>query len=126
MEVELRSDPVNLQCLPPGVSRRTPPETSRLAECVGNTRSLLRKILSECGRRFTGCREPVEAPGGSTGCDAFKKLADKILGECHRTFTMCFHAFYPTAHLKWLCLCELLNWIDPVSSSSVLVANAMF
>ena len=90
-----------------------------MAECVSNTRSLLRKILSESGRRSAGGRshDPGEGSEVRGGRDVFEKLADKILGECHRAFTLCFHAFYPTAHLKWLCLCDLLNCTDPVSDT---------
>lgn len=35
-----------------------------------------------------------------------------ILDECYKTFVACYHAFYPTAYLKWTSLCELLSEID--------------
>ena len=46
---------------------------------------------------------------------AFQSLAKSIVQECHATFTACFHAFFPTASLKWACLCELLGLLEPVS-----------
>lgn len=44
-----------------------------------------------------------------------QKLTASILDECHKTFVSCYHAFYPTAYLKWTLLCELLSDIDKVS-----------
>lgn len=41
-------------------------------------------------------------------------MTNSILEECHRTFVACYHVFYPTAYLKWVCLCELLSEIDRV------------
>lgn len=41
-------------------------------------------------------------------------MTKDILDECHETFVSCFHAFYPTAYLKWTCLCELLASMDKV------------
>ena len=48
----------------------------------------------------------------------FQKLAERILEECHQTFVSCFHAFYPTGSLKWMCLCDLLSYIEPVSTGT--------
>lgn len=42
-------------------------------------------------------------------------MTASILKECHETFVSCFHAFYPTAFLKWTCLCDLLALMDKVS-----------
>lgn len=42
-------------------------------------------------------------------------MSNSILEECHKTFVSCYHAFYPTAYLKWTSLCELLSEIDKVS-----------
>jgi len=85
------------------MTRRIPvvAESPRLAECVGEVRLLLRQILSESGRYGSSCRETV-AVG--------EHLRERILAECEATFTACFHAFYPTNNLKWLCLCtELMH-----------------
>lgn len=48
-------------------------------------------------------------------------LMKSILQECHNTFVNCFHAFYPTAYLKWTCLCDLL-----AETCEVLVKNNDF
>jgi len=42
-------------------------------------------------------------------------MTTRILEECHETFVSCFHAFYPTAYLKWISLCDLLALVDKVS-----------
>ena len=142
-----------------GVGKKTPSETSRLAECVGDTRSLLWKILADSHRNLAACRQ--QTPGnnkyhvpdelskfqvyvifrdGSDNniiikifsnmrfCLEFEKcynvsiilqiLAERILEECHHTFVSCFHAFYPTGPLKWMCLCDLLSF-EPVSISEL-------
>ena len=38
-----------------------------------------------------------------------------IIAACRECFTSWFHAFYPSALLKWFSLCSLLHQIDPVS-----------
>lgn len=43
-------------------------------------------------------------------------MTGTILDECHKTFVSCYHAFYPTAYLKWTSLCDLLAEIDKVGS----------
>jgi len=87
-------------------------ETPRLAECVGEARLLLRQILSESSRYHTAVSKDSNGPiaDGQT----FESLRERVLEECHNTFIGCFHAFYPTANLKWICLCELLASSDPV------------
>ena len=50
----------------------------------------------------------------ASGTTGFEAMRETILDECQTAFTGCFHAFYPTNHLKWLCLCELLAAADPV------------
>lgn len=37
------------------------------------------------------------------------KLDNFFIDECHQTFLSCTHAFYPTNHLKWFTLCDLLS-----------------
>ena len=44
-------------------------------------------------------------------------MADRLLSDAHKTFVACFHAFYPTGPLKWVCLCSLLNNLEAGSSS---------
>ncbi|XP_013400127.1 E3 ubiquitin-protein ligase MYCBP2 [Lingula anatina] len=94
---------------------KTPNETMKLAECVGEARALLRKILSENLPHVQHHK--------------YKEMIKLLLEECHMTFTACFHAFYPTANLKWLCLCELLNFTEPnnadVEGLSCLLAAVM-
>jgi hypothetical protein len=50
-----------------------------------------------------------------SGLTPYNKMTASILTECHETFVSCFHAFYPTAFLKWTCLCDLLAVTDKVS-----------
>ncbi|XP_078077746.1 E3 ubiquitin-protein ligase MYCBP2 isoform X23 [Mustelus asterias] len=103
-------------------------ETSKLAECVGKTRSLLRKILSE-GIDHCMLRLDNDPHGYHSQP---KTLLEAVLQECHNTFTACFHSFYPTPGLQWACLCDLLNCLDQdiqeanfKTSSSRLLAAVM-
>ncbi|XP_032812561.2 E3 ubiquitin-protein ligase MYCBP2 isoform X3 [Petromyzon marinus] len=108
-------------------------ETSKLAECVGNTRCLLQKILGdetqarairprrdERGRPAGSGDTAVVAPGRPARperSDGPEGLLEAVLQECHSTFTACFHAFYPTPALQWACLCDLLTSVDKGSPS---------
>lgn len=69
-------------------------ENLQLAECIGDVRALLIQILCD------ELPSDIAAEGYETTID--------ILDECHLTFLSCFNAFYPTATLRWNCLCELL------------------
>uniref|UniRef100_A0A4W5M9H3 RCR-type E3 ubiquitin transferase n=1 Tax=Hucho hucho TaxID=62062 RepID=A0A4W5M9H3_9TELE len=83
-------------------------ESSKLAECVGNTRSLLKKILSE---GMDNCLTKLDNdPQGYLSQPL--TLLEAVLQECHNTFTSCFHSFYPKPALQWACLCDLLNCLD--------------
>ncbi|XP_062389671.1 E3 ubiquitin-protein ligase MYCBP2 isoform X1 [Sardina pilchardus] len=83
-------------------------ESSKLAECVGKTRSLLKKILSE---GMDNCLTKLDNdPQGYLSQPLI--LLEAVLQECHNTFTACFHSFYPTPALQWACLCDLLNCLD--------------
>ncbi|KAM8976197.1 E3 ubiquitin-protein ligase MYCBP2 isoform 3-T3 [Pelodytes ibericus] len=103
-------------------------ETSKLAECVGKTRTLLRKILSE---GVDNCMMKLDNdPQGYLSQPL--SLLEAVLQECHNTFTACFHSFYPTPALQWACLCDLLNCLDQdiqeanfKTSSSRLLAAVM-
>lgn len=96
-------------------ARKCNTENLQLAECIGDVRALLIQIL---------CDElPVEMVGiggGGGGGDVFGNAdaasstdvgyasAQRIFDECHTTFLACFNVFYPTATMKWNCLCDLL------------------
>ncbi|MEJ1280583.1 MYC binding protein 2 E3 ubiquitin protein ligase [Cricetulus griseus] len=103
-------------------------ETSKLAECIGKTRTLLRKILSE---GVDDCMVKLDNdPQGYLSQPL--SLLEAVLQECHNTFTACFHSFYPTPALQWACLCDLLNCLDQdiqeanfKTSSSRLLAAVM-
>ncbi|XP_074650729.1 E3 ubiquitin-protein ligase MYCBP2-like [Tubulanus polymorphus] len=97
------------EVFPNGGTKKQRPESTKLAEAVGETRALLRRILTE-NRANIYHRESISVPGSEP---KYIKLGHQILEECHETFVACFHAFYPTGSLKWLCLCDLLNLIDP-------------
>ncbi|KAL2081752.1 hypothetical protein ACEWY4_023605 [Coilia grayii] len=89
-------------------SKATVEESSKLAECVGKTRSLLKKILSE---GTDNCSTKLDNdPQGYLSQPLI--LLEAVLQECHNTFTVCFHSFYPTPALQWACLCDLLNCLD--------------
>ncbi|KAM9172750.1 E3 ubiquitin-protein ligase MYCBP2 isoform 15-T15 [Pangshura tecta] len=103
-------------------------ETSKLADCIGKTRSLLRKILSE---GVDHCMVKLDNdPQGYLSQPL--SLLEAVLQECHNTFTACFHSFCPTPALQWACLCDLLNCLDQdiqeanfKTSSSRLLAAVM-
>ena len=93
------------------------PESLQLADCVGDARSLLWKVLAQSQRHLSMCK-PKEPDSSDRQYPAiFSALANEILNECYYTFVSCFHAFYPTPSLKWTCLCELLTHVHPVSNS---------
>nr|XP_034971958.1 E3 ubiquitin-protein ligase MYCBP2 isoform X12 [Zootoca vivipara] len=103
-------------------------ETSKLADCIGKTRTLLRKILSE-GVDHCMIKLDNDPQGYLTQP---LNLLEAVLQECHNTFTACFHSFYPTPALQWACLCDLLNCLDQdiqeanfKTSSSRLLAAVM-
>uniref|UniRef100_A0A8C5P7M6 E3 ubiquitin-protein ligase MYCBP2 n=1 Tax=Leptobrachium leishanense TaxID=445787 RepID=A0A8C5P7M6_9ANUR len=103
-------------------------ETSKLAECIGKTRTLLRKILSE--GVDNSMMKLDNDPLGYLSQPL--SLLEAVLQECHNTFTACFHSFYPTPALQWACLCDLLNCLDQdiqeanfKTSSSRLLAAVM-
>ncbi|CAL1686165.1 unnamed protein product [Lasius platythorax] len=96
---------------PNHVVKKSPPESVRLAECIGEVRALLRQILSDSlpiALKSKGKTRSNKNSSSTLG----NKMTTSILDECHKTFVACYHAFYPTAYLKWTCLCELLSEID--------------
>ncbi|XP_017880442.1 E3 ubiquitin-protein ligase MYCBP2-like [Ceratina calcarata] len=95
---------------PNQVGKKTPAESVRLAECIGEVRALLHQILSDTvplNAKSKGKLRSSKSPDTLNN-----KMTNSILDECHKTFVACYHAFYPTAYLKWTCLCELLSEID--------------
>ena len=92
-------------------------ETGKLAECVGNTQDLLRRILAEEVQPMSKVHIYLHDEVSSS--QEFTPLVEDILNECHLTFRSCFHAFYPTGNLKWLCLCDLLLHLEPVSGRGI-------
>ncbi|XP_035719406.1 E3 ubiquitin-protein ligase MYCBP2-like isoform X2 [Vespa mandarinia] len=95
---------------PNQAGKRTPSESVRLAECIGEVRALLRQILSDSVPLSTKCKGKTRSNKNSESLN--NKMSNSILEECHKTFVSCYHAFYPTAYLKWTSLCELLSEID--------------
>lgn len=94
----------------PASAKAVVEESSKLVECVGNTRSLLKKILSE---GMDNCLTKLDNdPQGYLSQPL--TLLEAVLQECHNTFTSCFHSFYPKPALQWACLCDLLNCLDQV------------
>ncbi|XP_050038840.1 E3 ubiquitin-protein ligase MYCBP2 [Dermacentor andersoni] len=89
------------------LSKKVQPESSRMAECVADTRSLLSCILSG----GSGLPEDAE---GLLGQGALMQAT--LLEECEAAFMACYHTFYPSTTLKWRGLCELL--VEPARCSS--------
>ena len=50
-------------------------------------------------------------------------MAESLLQDAHSTFVSCFHAFYPSGPLKWVCLCSQLSSMDGRSSDRLLAAT---
>ncbi|KAH0954749.1 hypothetical protein HN011_008203, partial [Eciton burchellii] len=96
---------------PNHVVKKIPPESVRLAECIGEVRALLRQILSDSVPIILKSKGKTRS-NKSSGNTLGNKMTSSILDECHKTFVSCYHAFYPTAYLKWTSLCELLSEID--------------
>ncbi|KAL1456648.1 hypothetical protein WDU94_001361, partial [Cyamophila willieti] len=91
---------------PKQVRGRKPPgvESVALAECIGNVRSILSLIF--CDTTLANTQ------------NQYRKLVQDILEECRLTFVSCYHVFYPTEFLKWVCLCDLLITMDRGQVSS--------
>lgn len=96
---------------PNHVAKKIPAESVRLAECICEVRAVLRQILSD-SLPITLKSKGKTRSNKSSGSTLGNKMTNSILEECHKTFVACYHAFYPTAYLKWTSLCELLSEID--------------
>lgn len=90
--------------------KRQNSENILLAECVGEVRALIVKIL--CDRmHFYG-----------DSFSEYNQMGLSILEEGHTTFVSCFNAFFPTSTLKWNLLCDLLRQSDGMFHASLLSA----
>ncbi|KAJ8916891.1 hypothetical protein NQ315_013359 [Exocentrus adspersus] len=87
-------------------------ETVDLSVCVGDTRTLLKQILSDNIPTTLQLQDKTKVRK-----DINVDMMNEILEDCHNTFVACFHAFYPTVYLKWNCLCNLLEEINKDTSS---------
>lgn len=92
---------------PNHILKKTQMENVLLAQCIGDVRALLKQILSDTVRKRKGKSHKLT--------ESQINMINGIFDECHLTFVSCFHAFYPTAYLKWTCLCDLLLEMDKVS-----------
>ncbi|XP_046604041.1 E3 ubiquitin-protein ligase MYCBP2 isoform X2 [Neodiprion virginianus] len=101
---------------PNQVVKKTPPESVRLAECIGEVRGLLRQILSDVIPITVKNKGKTRSTKSSTSLSY--KMTGTIFDECHKTFVSCYHAFYPTAYLKWTSLCDLLSEIEKDQGTS--------
>jgi E3 ubiquitin-protein ligase MYCBP2 len=95
------------------VTKKTISESSQLATCIGDVRSLLRQILSDS---LPNLKRSGKSKKRDTG--AYQKMVTEILQEAHETFVACFHAFYPTASLRWSSLCHLLGEVERLGPSA--------
>ncbi|RZF32322.1 hypothetical protein LSTR_LSTR001786 [Laodelphax striatellus] len=92
-------------------------ETSQLAESIGDVRALLRQILLDAVPTLP-FRHAKQKKTQSAQIALYTKMTKEILDECHETFVASFHAFYPTAFLKWTSLCNLLASMDKEGESA--------
>ncbi|KAG8179148.1 hypothetical protein JTE90_015337 [Oedothorax gibbosus] len=93
-------------------SKKSSAEVPKLAECVADVRALLQHILSD---RLPSAQVKTSFSSIPTSPSTSALLVNylqSILEECHETFMSCYHAFYPSAKLKWRGLCDLLLTID--------------
>jgi len=94
-------------------------ETQRLAECVCEVRTQLVSMLSD-PLPVLGSVRKFGQPANLR--HQALEMADSLLQDAHVTYVSCFHAFYPTGPLKWVCLCNLLNSLEGRSSDRLLAA----
>ena len=79
-------------------------KTQRLAECVCEVKTQLVSMLSDPLPMLGSVRkfgQPTKLRHQAL------EMADSLLQDVHVTYVSCFHAFYPTGHLKWVCLSSL-------------------
>lgn len=113
------------------MSKKFVQESLSLAECIGDIRLLLMQILSDSQTDSSNKKGNLKSKAknntipinlqnssmdydNSTISQELNSMTEELLEECHKTFIGCYHAFYPTANLKWQCLCDLLVEMDKV------------
>ncbi|RWS17339.1 E3 ubiquitin-protein ligase MYCBP2-like isoform X4 [Dinothrombium tinctorium] len=82
-------------------------DLSKLADCVGDTRTLMKMILSDPPnvvslKNHRDGEKLLELPA----------LLNQVMGECQQAFMSCYQAFYPSPTLRWRALCDLLLTLD--------------
>ncbi|RWS30275.1 E3 ubiquitin-protein ligase MYCBP2-like isoform X6, partial [Leptotrombidium deliense] len=80
---------------------------SKLADSVGDTRTLMKMILSD--PPSVSC---LKIHRDSEKLSQIPVLLDHVINECHQSFMACYHAFYPSPPLRWRGLCDLLLTVD--------------
>nr|XP_049693135.1 E3 ubiquitin-protein ligase MYCBP2 isoform X3 [Helicoverpa armigera] len=80
-------------------------------EAIAEVRNLIQSIMAE---PTPTCAMLARKPGKSKSNRACYvqfalELSSAVLAEAHDTVTACFHAFFPTAALKWAQACSLLQ-----------------
>ena len=105
---------------PGGSKKSVSGNNLQIPESISASCDLLRCILSQQ-------LQPSLAKFIQHSSDSYRvsKMRQRILDECHRTFVRCFHAFYPTAQLKWLFLCDLLTPLDQVCAHCSCIGAVM-
>ena len=68
-------------------------ETAKIADCVADTRTLMKEML-------TGSDLTIEPE--------VEDLLVQVMSDCSDAFMSCYHAFYPSASLRWKGLSDLL------------------
>ena len=84
-----------------GALSRPALDCPEIAKMVYEARTLLQMILSSHG--------PPQRPADQ------QHLLSAVISSCCLAFRECFHVFYPSVPLKWLALCQQLQYLDPVS-----------
>ena len=103
--LDLLSDYITIVYPPDSKASKGPGDTPEVAQCVYLLCQLIKDILSD-----KTALQLAKKPGDN--------LVKKVMDLAKATYISCFHAFYPTAALKWLELCRLLEFLEPVSNGS--------
>ena len=83
-------------------------DITKIAECVGDTRTLIKSILMDAKPPSNSPAVVQAINNNDPGPSMANVLMAQILTECQGAFTSCYHAFYPSANLRWRGLCDLL------------------
>lgn len=97
---------------PKSSNKRLSQEYQMFIDSIGEVRQLIQTIV---GEETPTCAMLPRRSSKSKKCSCNVQFALEmttlILKEAHETATACFHAFYPTATLKWSHLCSLLHHV---------------